>query len=252
MIDIIFLLPIFFGVSFLYSNAGFGGGSSYIAILALAGLSLFAIPSIALTLNIIVASIALFNYARAKHLSIRFALPFLSSIPFAFIAGQYTLNELELSLIFSITLFAVSATLFVKASYKLESRKYVTNNKIIMVVSILVGILLGILAGLVGIGGGIWLSPLLIISGLAEPKRAAATSSLFIVSNSISGLSSHLLTKSIDLSLLFPLAVTVLIGGFLGSRMGALRLDGRKIQIVIAIIVATAASNILIKYLGYL
>ncbi len=103
---------------------------------------------------------------------------------------------------------------------------------------------MGSVAGLVGIGGGIWLSPLLILSRLADPKRAAATASFFILTNSISGFAGHAITKTINLELLLPLLVVVMIGGFLGSRMGALKINHNVMRMIVGGIVAVAAFNI--------
>jgi uncharacterized protein len=91
----------FFGISFIYSSVGFGGGSSYIAILVLLGISLFVVPPVAQILNIIVAGMAMISFAKAKHLSLKFTLPFLSSVPFAFSAGTIALPERQIALILS-------------------------------------------------------------------------------------------------------------------------------------------------------
>jgi uncharacterized protein len=178
------LAPLFFAVSFVYSSVGFAGGSSYIAILVLAGISLYTAPSIALTLNILVASMAFINYARARHLSLKFSLPFLSSVPFAFYSGLLVLPEKSVALVFIIALFAASAALLTSGSIIKNQRDKIRELDLdklkIVMIGIPVGAALGIVAGLVGIGGGIWLSPLLILTGLADPKQAAATASLYI------------------------------------------------------------------------
>jgi uncharacterized protein len=109
---LVFIAPLFFGISFIYSSVGFGGGSSYIAILVLLGISLFAVPPIAQILNIIVAGMAMITFTKAKHLSLKFTLPFLSSVPFAFFAGTIALPERHIALIFVLALFAASAALF--------------------------------------------------------------------------------------------------------------------------------------------
>ena len=119
----------------------------------------------------------------------------------------------------------------------------------IVLIGIPTGAILGVVAGLVGIGGGIWLSPLLILAGMADPKRAAATSSVFIVANSISGFLGQSLSKPIDLAILLPLALVVLGGGLLGSRLGALRLDHDKLRVIVGAIVAIAGLNLMIKFL---
>ncbi|MDQ3717896.1 MAG: sulfite exporter TauE/SafE family protein [Thermoproteota archaeon] len=255
---LVFVAPLFFGISFIYSSVGFGGGSSYIAILVLFGISLFAVPPIAQILNIIVAGIAMITFARAKHLSLKFSLPFLSSVPFAFFAGTIALEEQYLTLIFVTALFAASAALLlsgIRGRFKKKLKEENANvlrlldiRKIVLI-GIPTGIILGIVAGLVGIGGGIWLSPLLILAGIADAKRAAATSSVFIVANSISGFLGQSVSRPIDLAILLPLAFVVLGGGLLGSRLGALRLDHDKIRIIVGAIVAIAGLNLMIKFL---
>jgi uncharacterized membrane protein YfcA len=252
--ELMFLLaPLFFAVSFIYSSVGFGGGSSYIAILVLAGVSLYTVPSIALLLNIIAAGMAFINYAKARHFSLKFSLPFLSSIPFAFFAGQLVLPQESLTSIFIIVLFAASAALLVSGSrIKIQHAKIKKLNpsqaKIVMI-GIPVGAVLGSLAGLIGIGGGIWLSPLLILTGLADPKQASATASIFILTNSISGFLGHSISKPIDLSLLVPLAFVVLAGGLIGSRLGAFKFDHDKIRIIVGAIVAVAGITLTLRLL---
>jgi uncharacterized membrane protein YfcA len=256
-IALVYIAPLFFGISFIYSSVGFGGGSSYIAILVLFGISLFAVPPIAQILNIIVAGIAMISFAKAKHLSLKFSLPFLSSVPFAFFAGTIALPEQQLTLIFVLTLFAASAALVVSGIRgrfeKLQEKKAkglrLWDIRKIVLIGIPTGAILGVVAGLVGIGGGIWLSPLLILAGMADPKRAAATSSVFIVANSISGFLGQSVSKPIDLEILLPLALVVLGGGLLGSRLGALRLDHDKIRVIVGAIVAIAGLNLMIKFL---
>ncbi len=256
-IALVYIAPLFFGISFIYSSVGFGGGSSYIAILVLLGISLFAVPPIAQILNIIVAGMAMISFAKAKHLSVKFTLPFLSSVPFAFFAGTIALPEQRLALIFVLALFAASAALllsgirgrFEKLQEKKANGSRIWDMRKTVLIGIPTGAMLGVVAGLVGIGGGIWLSPLLILAGMADPKRAAATSSVFIVANSVSGFFGQSVSKPIDLALLLPLALVVLAGGLLGSRLGALRLDHDKIRIIVGAIVAIAGLNLMIKFL---
>jgi uncharacterized protein len=222
------------------------------------GISLFAVPPIAQILNIIVAGIAMIIFARAKHLSLKFSLPFLSSVPFAFFAGTIALPEQQLTLIFIVALFAASAALLLSGirgrfeklfQEKKTKRLRLLDIQKIVLIGIPTGAILGIVAGLVGIGGGIWLSPLLILTGMADPKRAAATSSIFIVANSISGFIGQSVSKPIDLVMLLPLALVVMGGGVLGSRLGALKFDHDKIRIIVGAIVAIAGLNLMIKFL---
>ena len=247
----LFLAPLFFGVSFFYSSVGFGGGSSYIAILVLFGISLFMVPPISLILNIVASSMALFNYARAGHLSLSLSAPFLASVPFAFASALIVLSEKQLALIFVVAMYAASAALLIsggliRRQHERVMQMNVSRTKLIAV-GVPTGSALGVLAGIVGIGGGIWLSPLLILSGLADPKKAAATASLFILANSISGFAGHSIGKELDLALLLPLALVVLAGGIIGSRFGAFKFDHDKIRVIVGGLVAVAATLLLVN-----
>jgi uncharacterized protein len=249
------LVPLFFAISFVYSSVGFGGGSSYTAILILAGINIFTVPPISLVLNIIVSCMAFLSYIKAQFFSPKLSLPFLSSIPFAFYTGQMALPQKTITIIFIITLFAASAALLTskkatRNKHESETKRSTNLNYIkIAIIGVPIGALLGSVAGLVGIGGGIWLSPLLILSGLANPKESAATASLFILTNSISGFAAHSISKPLDLYFLLPLACVVLAGGIIGSRLGAFRFDHDKIRMIIGAIVAVAAVNLTIKLL---
>ncbi len=242
------LVPLFFAVSFIYSSVGFAGGSSYIAILVLVGINLYTIPPVSLALNIVVASTALFNYLRAGHLSLRISIPLLISVPFAFIAGSAVLSENLLIIIFVISLFSASAMLLLSGSQiKIRQEKIRKLNLSVPRLSLItlpIGAILGTVSGLVGIGGGIWLSPILILTGLANPKTAAASASLFILTNSVSGFVAHSITKEVDFALILPLAFVVLLGGFLGSRLGAFKLSHEKLIFIVGIIVAIAGINL--------
>jgi len=254
-LTLLVLIPLFFAISFVYSSVGFGGGSSYTAILILAGISIFSIPPISLVLNVIVSCMAFLSYIKAQYFSPKLSLPFLSSIPFAFYTGQMILPQKTITIIFIITLFAASAALLTskratKNQQESETKRSTNLNYIKMaIIGIPIGALLGSVAGLVGIGGGIWLSPLLILTGLANPKQSAATASLFILTNSISGFAAHSISKPLDLYFLLPLACVVLAGGIIGSRLGAFRFDHDKIRMIIGAIVAVAAINLTIKLL---
>jgi len=202
-------------------------------------------------LNIAVSGIAFFNYVRAGHFSLKFSLPFLASIPFAFYAGSLNLAENTLAIVFVVALLAASVALFT-SGYNMKKRQqevssHNLSSRKLAIIGTPVGAVLGSIAGLVGIGGGIWLSPLLILSRFANPKRVAATASFFILTNSISGFTAHAITKTVDLELLVPLLSVVIIGGFLGSRFGALRIKQNILQMIVAGIVAVAAFNIALK-----
>jgi len=175
-------------------------------------------------------------------------LPFLASIPFAFYAGTLSFDENSLAIVFVVVLLASSTALF-SSSYAIKKRQQQINirnisSRKLTILGTPIGAVLGSIAGLVGIGGGIWLSPLLILSRLTDPKRAAATASFFILTNSISGFAGHAITKTINLELLFPLLFVVIVGGFLGSRFGAFKIEHNVLRMIIGGIVAVAAFNI--------
>jgi uncharacterized protein len=184
----------------------------------------------------------------------------MSSVPFAFLAGTIGLPEESLALVFVLALFAASGALLlsgIKGKFRVlqetkdkekESRLWVTP-KVALLIGILAGAIIGVVAGLVGIGGGIWLSPLIILTGMADPKRAAATSSLFIVANSIAGFLGQSVSKPIDYAILLPLALVVLAGGLIGSRLGAFKFDHDKMRIIVGAIVGIAGLNLTIKFL---
>jgi len=175
-------------------------------------------------------------------------LPFLASIPFAFYAGTLNFDESSLAIVFIVALLASSVTLF-SSSYTIKKRQQQTSTRNIspgkqVIIGTPIGAALGSIAGLIGIGGGIWLSPFLILSRLSVPKRAAATASFFILTNSISAFAGHTITKTINFEFIFPLLLVVIVGGFLGSRFGAFKIDHNVIRIIVGGIVAVAAFNI--------
>ena len=213
---------------------------------------MYSVPPISLALNIIVSSAAFFNYLRAGHLSLRLSIPLFISVPFAFLGGSIVLPEKILTLIFVISLFFASAALLLSGRRRRITHQYEKMKKLnlnIIKTTLIIcplGALLGSISGLVGIGGGIWLSPILIMSGLANPKEAAASASLFILTNSISGFLAHSITNSKDVNfdLIIPLSIVVLTGGIIGSMLGAFKFDHTKIIIIIGILVAVAAINL--------
>jgi uncharacterized membrane protein YfcA len=175
-------------------------------------------------------------------------LPFLASIPFAFYAGTLNFDESTLAIVFVVALLASSTVLFT-SSYTIKKRKQQINSRDISsrkltIIGTPIGAVIGSIAGLVGVGGGIWLSPLLILSRLATPKRVAATASFFILTNSISGFAGHALTKPINFEFVLPLLAIVIIGGFLGSRIGSLKINHNMMRMIVGGIVAIAALNI--------
>ena len=216
-----FLAALFFIVAFVYSSVGLGGGSSYTALLAIFGASTLAIPMVSLSLNLFVTSIGSYNFIRNKHGKLKLIFPFLiSSVPMAYIGGALHLPKEIFYWILLVSLIFVAARIYFWQSATLKLN---LNQKQKIIISLISGSILGLIAGIVGIGGGIYLVPLIIVLGLGSEKEAAACGVIFIWLNSISGLISRLQYNSIDLTQYIPLIIAVLIGGTLGSYMGSFK-----------------------------
>ena len=235
----------------LYSSVGVGGGSTYLALLLIWGVPYFVFPVIALSCNIIVVSGNCFNYIRAGNLNLKLLIPYLiGSIPLAFIGGSLTIEkELFEILLFSILAAAGTLLLFNFKSYNNKKENY---KKIPTVVSILVGGALGFISGVVGIGGGIFLSPILFLIRAGRPKHIITMASLFILINSITGIVGQL-TKNQVLSEIpnyWYLLGAVLIGGQLGNFLNLKVLPTRILALVTALLVIFVALRIGFKILN--
>ena len=209
---------LFFLTAILYSSVGFGGGSTYLALLLIWGVPYQVFPIIALCCNIIVVSGNCFNYIKAGNINIKLLSPFLiSSVPFAFIGGSLQLDKSFFEILLFIILTLAGLSLLLKFRSFDESQE--VNNNIPKVTSFLIGGSIGFVSGVIGIGGGIFLSPILLLIKAGKTRHVATTASLFILINSISGLVGQL-TKGFILNEIYyywPLFLLVLIGGQLGN-----------------------------------
>ena len=182
----IILSILFFVTAILYSSVGFGGGSTYLALLLIWGVPFNIFPIIALLCNIIVVSGNSFNYIRAGNHNFKILFPFLiGSIPFAFFGGTLEVKKELFEILLFLVLAIAGILLFI------NNKSYENNNLIIkklnFVIALFIGSLLGLISGIVGIGGGIFLSPILFLLKVEKPKIIVTTASLFILINSISG-----------------------------------------------------------------
>ena len=211
---------LFFVTATLYSSVGFGGGSTYLALLLIWGLPYTIFPIIALSCNIIVVSGNCFNYIRARNLNFKLLIPYLiGSIPLAFIGGSLPVEKRFFEiLLFTVLLIAGCLLLLNFRSYDDKKESY---KNIPYFMSIIIGGILGFISGVVGIGGGIFLSPILFLLRVARPKHIVTAASLFILINSISGIIGQL-TKNLILTEVqdyFYLLIAVLIGGQIGNYL---------------------------------
>lgn len=206
-------------VALLYSMVGFGGGTSYIALLAAAGTPYLLVPKLSLICNLLVVSGGMYHYRKNGHFSWKLIFPFvLSSVPMAFMGGVYPVSEKTFYIVLAVSLLLCGLRLLFLPDRKIEQIRAPS-----FLISSMVGGILGFLSGMVGIGGGIFLSPILINMGWARSKDAAAVASAFIFLNSLAGLMGQF-TKHPDVGSLAgyaPLFIAVLLGGQIGSRIGS-------------------------------
>ena len=232
------LAILFLSTAVLYSSVGFGGGSTYLALLLIWGVPYFIFPVIALSCNIIVVSGNCFNYIKAGNLNLKLLVPYLiGSIPLAFIGGSLPIEKR----LFEILLFLVLTTAgtLLLLNFKSYDDKEENYRKISIPVSILIGGALGFIAGIVGIGGGIFLSPILFLIRAGRPKHIVTTASLFILINSVSGIIGQLTKNAvlIEIPNYWYLLAAVLIGGQLGNFLNLKIFPTRILALVTAILV---------------
>ena len=232
----------------LYSSVGFGGGSTYLALLLIWGLPYNVFPIIALSCNIIVVSGNCFNYIRAGNLNIKLLIPYLiGSIPLAFIGGSLPVEKKIFEiLLFAVLLIAGSLLLINFKSYDDKKESY---RNIPYFMSIIIGGILGFISGVVGIGGGIFLSPILFLLKVARPKHIIVAASLFILINSISGIIGQL-TKNLILTEVqdyFYLLIAVLIGGQIGNYLNLKIFTSKLLALVTASLVLFVAIRLGLK-----
>ncbi len=247
------IIGLFFIVAVLYASVGFGGGSSYLAILALTGLSFIQFRAIALLCNIVVVSGGTFIYIKNGYFDWKKIIPLtLMSVPLAFLGGYLKISQTFFFILLGITLVLAAilmwiSKLLVDSSGKLKPNSIAKNS--------LLGGFIGFISGMVGIGGGVFLSPLLHLIHWDTPKKIAATASFFILVNSIAGLLGQYLTHynnddfSFDTNLAMILMVTVFIGGQIGSRLSTSKISPFIIKRMTALLIAIVGIRILWKYL---
>jgi len=234
------IAALFFFLAFAYSSVGLGGGSAYTASLVVLGFSSLSIPLISLSLNLVVTTIGSYQFIKNRHVKLTLLLPFLlSSIPMAYLAGSLHLDRAVFQWVLFISLFFAVIRIFF---WKNTSLQLELSRTVQLVISILAGAILGLVAGIVGIGGGIYLVPLILILGLGTAQQAAACGAIFVWMNSFSGLLSRLQYNYIDLTPYTPLFVAVMIGGTLGSFLGSAKFSANIIEKILGVIIIAAAS----------
>ena len=245
----VWLIPACFATALAYATVGLAGGSTYLALLALSGTDHESMRVTALLLNLIVSAGGFYHYRRAGHFEARLLVPFaLASIPAAFAAGLVALPKTLFFGLLSVSLFVSGIRMIFWREPLLKPRPVSWN--MAWRWGPPVGAVLGLLAGLVGIGGGIFLGPVLILMGWANGKRAAAVASAFILVNSLAGLAAHTARGNLPEAGMWPLALAVLVGGQIGSRLGAGRLSPRALEFGFGVMVLSVSLNLAWKVLA--
>ncbi len=240
------LLISFFTIALVYSSVGFGGGSSYLALMAQPFFALLpeVIRPTALLCNVVVVTGGTIIFYKQGKLLWKEIWPFLiTSVPMAFVGGFWKLQDAVFFIILGCTLLIASAFLWIQRDSKNSSSSKMdsTVNKVV------IGGGIGFLSGLVSIGGGIFLSPILHFLNWAEAKKISALASVFILVNSISGLIGQFSRgfPSLDVKFMVSLLLAVFIGGQIGSRLGAKKFNPMYVRRITALLIFIAAINIL-------
>lgn len=232
-------------VAALYSSVGHGGASGYLAVLSMFAYTPREMSSTALVLNVLVSTIAFVAFARAKHFRFAHAWPFLLlSIPGAFVGGLVHVPEEAYYVLLAVVLLVAAYRLSRNGPFAQDERE---PKKVSLEVALPVGAGIGFLSGIVGVGGGIFLSPLMILFGWAGPKQTAAFAAFFILANSIAAIAGRLAQNTFDVRSMVPYLVAAFLGGMLGSHFGANEFTGLVLRRVLAVVLLIAAGKLLLQ-----
>jgi uncharacterized membrane protein YfcA len=235
-------------IAFVYSSIGFGGATGYLAVMAWFQIDANIAASTALSLNLVVAGIAFVNYYRRGHFTPRLLWPFvITSIPSAFLGGMVRLQPFTYLIILHSLLLLVAIRLLTDREtaaypeFTSPPRFWLTA---------LIGAVLGFVSGMIGIGGGIFLSPIIILAHWGNPKQAASTSSGFIFLNSASGLIGRVIAGSFTFGTfgltLIPIGI---VGSLLGSSLGSAHFSGRTLKRILAVVLLVVIVRFILRQL---
>jgi uncharacterized protein len=244
-VSFLIIAVLVFVVAALYSSVGHGGASGYLAVLSFFAVAPSVMASTALTLNILVAGVAMISYVRAGHLSWKLAWPFIVlSIPAAFLGGLVHVSEVTYDLLLSFALLSAALRLAMNAVGSTQPDDLRPVN---LSVSLPVGAGIGLLSGVVGVGGGIFLSPLMILFRWADAKKTSAVAALFIVVNSVAGLTGRLARGNLAIAEFAPLIGVAFLGGLIGSYYGANKFSGLMLRRLLALVLVIAATKMIVS-----
>ena len=247
------VIVLFFLVAVLYSSVGFGGGSSYLAILALTEMTFIQFRAISLLCNIAVVSGGTYIYAKNGHFNWKKVLPLaFLSVPLAFLGGYLKISNTFFFVLLGFTLLVAALSMWM-SKYIVQTPEKNRSNAVVK--DGFFGGVIGFVSGMVGIGGGVFLAPLLHITNWDTPKRIAATASFFILVNSIAGLFGQYQSDNVEVNAYFVptialvLVFTVFIGGQLGSRLSTAKISPLVLKRITAVLIAFVGLRLLYKHL---
>lgn len=239
--DIVFLSVLIFLVATLYASVGHGGASGYLAVMALFGLSPEVMKPVGLVLNILVSIIATIRYYRAHCFSWSVFLPITAAaIPFAFLGGVVSIPGHLYKIVAGVILLFATYPLFI---HKEEMERPVKPMPLVW--ALLSGAGIGFLSGLTGIGGGIFLSPLLLFTGWSTSKDISGISAAFILANSVSALLGHVSSVQMLPNFIPYLGVAAILGGFLGSKIGSQKVNNVMIARLLAVVLVISGLKLI-------
>jgi len=231
-------LIILFIVAFLYASIGHGGASGYLALMAIFGVEAVTMKSSAMVLNLFVAGISFYSYYKGGYFKWKILFPFvITSMPAAFFGAKFSIDPTfyKISLGFCLLIAVARMLLHVKSN---ENETMQTPN---VTIALIIGAFIGLFSGMIGIGGGIILSPILIVLGWANLKQSAAISAAFIWLNSVTGLLGTLSSGVHLAPTILPWIVVALVGGFLGSWSGSFKFSEVKLRYILATVLVMAS-----------
>ena len=234
----------FFLIALLYSSVGHGGASGYLALLSFFFFSPAQMTTTALFLNCLVAGISFLTFTKAGYFSSRLILPFLvASVPAAFLGGFFPIPDRIYSFLLALALLVAAVRLFV--SFRPSKSMGVAPPSV--KVALPVGAGIGWLSGIVGVGGGIFLSPLLLLLRWADPKETAAAASGFIMLNSLAGLAGRWMNGGIEIGALGVFMSAAFLGGLIGARLGANHFSGMSLRRLLGVVLIIASAKLIVR-----